>query len=178
MLRRLGSFFCRNWSWFFIFNTYITATFVKFANVKKSVAKILQAAHQASAPRNVAPMSLTLFQEPFSHKDWQVEIKWDGFRIIAHLNRGKVELKSKSNNNWTENLPPAIWVSRKMKKARQSTICGLWTSLNIVSSGERGIRTPGPFGSTVFKTAAFDRSAISPAQKYVLSVCQKNYREK
>ena len=31
--------------------------------------------------------------------------------------------------------------------------------------GERGIRTPGPFGSTVFKTAALDRSAISPAQK-------------
>jgi hypothetical protein len=31
--------------------------------------------------------------------------------------------------------------------------------------GERGIRTPGPFGSTVFKTAAFDRSAISPRQK-------------
>ena len=26
---------------------------------------------------------------------------------------------------------------------------------------ERGIRTPGPCGSTVFKTAAFDRSAIS-----------------
>ena len=31
--------------------------------------------------------------------------------------------------------------------------------------GERGIRTPGPFGSTVFKTAALDRSAISPRQK-------------
>ncbi len=30
--------------------------------------------------------------------------------------------------------------------------------------GERGIRTPGPCESTVFKTAAFDRSAISPAQ--------------
>ncbi len=34
-----------------------------------------------------------------------------------------------------------------------------------MESGERGIRTPGPFGSTVFKTAALDRSAISPAQK-------------
>ena len=34
--------------------------------------------------------------------------------------------------------------------------------------GERGIRTPGPLTqTTVFKTAAFDRSAISPAQKYV-----------
>ena len=36
---------------------------------------------------------------------------------------------------------------------------------DMLPSGERGIRTPGPFGSTVFKTAAFDRSAISPPQK-------------
>ena len=49
------------------------------------------------------------------------------------------------------------------------------TAFKKIISGERGIRTPGPFGSTVFKTAAFDRSAISPAQKYVLKVCQKNY---
>ena len=33
--------------------------------------------------------------------------------------------------------------------------------------GERGIRTPGPRKrTTVFKTAAFDHSAISPLQKY------------
>lgn len=34
------------------------------------------------------------------------------------------------------------------------------------SGGERGIRTPGPRKrTTVFKTAAFDHSAISPLQK-------------
>ncbi len=33
-------------------------------------------------------------------------------------------------------------------------------------SGERGIRTPGPQkGSTVFETAPFDRSGISPGKK-------------
>ena len=42
-------------------------------------------------------------------------------------------------------------------------------------SGERGIRTPGPFESTVFKTAALDRSAISPAQKYSLSEFNPNF---
>ena len=35
--------------------------------------------------------------------------------------------------------------------------------------GERGIRTPGGFNtSTVFKTAAIDRSAISPGAKLQL----------
>ncbi len=38
---------------------------------------------------------------------------------------------------------------------------------SILSGGELGIRTPGPCNrSTVFKTAAIDHSANSPAQKY------------
>ena len=31
---------------------------------------------------------------------------------------------------------------------------------------KEGFEPPVPFGTTVFKTAAFDRSAISPVQKY------------
>lgn len=34
-----------------------------------------------------------------------------------------------------------------------------------MAGGARGIRTPGPCGSTVFKTAAFNRSAIAPPQR-------------
>ena len=38
-------------------------------------------------------------------------------------------------------------------------------------SGERGIRTPGTLASsTVFKTAAFDHSAISPSGAKVLQI--------
>gem|GEM_PF-5376891 len=44
----------------------------------------------------------------------------------------------------------------------------------LLFCGERGIRTPGPFGSTVFKTAALDRSAISPAQKYPYDLYLQN----
>ncbi len=46
----------------------------------------------------------------------------------------------------------------------------------ILLGGERGIRTPGPCESTVFKTAAFDRSAISPGAKlYKQPVFQKSF---
>src|SRR4051812_32958785 len=41
-------------------------------------------------------------------------------------------------------------------------------AIAFIFSGERGIRTPGPFGSTVFKTASLNRSDISPRQKYIL----------
>ncbi len=48
---------------------------------------------------------------------------------------------------------------------------------HIFFCGERGIRTPGGcYTPTVFKTAAIDHSAISPAQKYknYFSTQQKN----
>lgn len=32
---------------------------------------------------NIAPMALTLSHERFNDKDWQFEIKWDGFRMLA-----------------------------------------------------------------------------------------------
>jgi hypothetical protein len=39
----------------------------------------------------------------------------------------------------------------------------LFAFFDTKKSGEKGIRTPGPVArTTVFKTAAFDRSAISP----------------
>jgi hypothetical protein len=39
----------------------------------------------------------------------------------------------------------AIWVSSKIKKARKKTIFEVFTSFDIASGGERGIRTPGGF---------------------------------
>jgi hypothetical protein len=46
-------------------------------------------------------------------------------------------------------------------------VCSRLSKIALKVSGERGIRTPGPRErTTVFKTAAFDHSAISPlAQK-------------
>jgi hypothetical protein len=55
----------------------------------------------------------------------------------------------------------------KNKKACYHTICRLFVGFDTSFGGEWGIRTRGPFDkSTVFKTAAIDHSANSPAQKY------------
>lgn len=32
---------------------------------------------------DVSPMAMTLAEQPFSHKDWLFEIKWDGYRCMA-----------------------------------------------------------------------------------------------
>ena len=41
-------------------------------------------------PQNVEPMLATLASKPFSDPDWLFEIKWDGFRVEAVVENGKV----------------------------------------------------------------------------------------
>ncbi len=48
----------------------------------------------------------------------------------------------------------------------EASAASLFAEASKAESGGRGIRTPGPReGSTVFKTAAIDRSAIPPGAK-------------
>ena len=51
-------------------------------------------------PQHIEPMLATLASKPFSDPDWLFEIKWDGYRVQAVVNDGKVRL-------WTRNLKDA-----------------------------------------------------------------------
>ena len=48
-----------------------------------------------SVPREFKPMPV-LPKEPFSHPDWLFELKWDGFRALAFIERGECRLISKT----------------------------------------------------------------------------------
>jgi len=50
-------------------------------------------------------MLATLTREPFDNGDWLFEVKWDGYRIISHIEKGKVTLRSRSLLNYTNNYP-------------------------------------------------------------------------
>jgi len=50
------------------------------------------------------PMLAKSFPSPFSNKDWLFEVKWDGFRAIAHV-QNKLFLKSRNNNELGINFP-------------------------------------------------------------------------
>jgi bifunctional non-homologous end joining protein LigD len=56
----------------------------------------LQRGRKTPMPRSVSPMLATLAKEPFNHPDWLFEIKWDGYRAIAILDKKeKAELASR-----------------------------------------------------------------------------------
>jgi bifunctional non-homologous end joining protein LigD len=52
---------------------------------------------QSEMPPKLSTMLAVKSTKPFSHKDWLFEIKWDGYRSIAYLLNGEVELRSRKN---------------------------------------------------------------------------------
>ena len=56
-------------------------------------------------PSFVSPMLATLIEKPFDDENWLFEIKWDGYRALAFIDRGKVQLKSRRDLIWNQTFP-------------------------------------------------------------------------
>ena len=70
------------------------------------VAALLKEAPVVAIPANMKPMLASLVDKPFDDPDWQFEVKWDGFRTMAFINNGKVELLSRNNKSFSEKFYP------------------------------------------------------------------------
>lgn len=57
-------------------------------------------------PTLLSPMLATLVEEPFDRRGWSYEIKWDGYRCMAFLNKQKVALRSRNNKSFNEKFYP------------------------------------------------------------------------
>ena len=56
-------------------------------------------------PPFVAPQLATLVAEPPEGAEWVYELKLDGYRIEARIQRGAARLFSRGGNEWTQRLP-------------------------------------------------------------------------
>ncbi|MFC1224197.1 DNA ligase D [Pedobacter sp. BG31] len=74
--------------------------------VTVDVKSILKKAPKTAIPTGIKPMLATLVNEPFDDPDWQYEVKWDGYRAMAFLNKGKVDLLSRNNKSFNEKFYP------------------------------------------------------------------------
>jgi len=61
------------------------------------------------------PMLATLIEEPFDDPDWIFEIKWDGFRAIATIKNGKIDLRSRTNQSFNLKFPEIVDALKKIK---------------------------------------------------------------
>jgi bifunctional non-homologous end joining protein LigD len=65
-------------------------------------------AKRGGMPHQVQPMLATLVAEPFDRADWLFEVKWDGFRAIAEVERGKVQLYSRNLISYASRFPSIV----------------------------------------------------------------------
>src|SRR5215203_401247 len=66
-------------------------------------------------PSGLTPMLATLTKEPFNDADWLFEIKWDGYRSLAYLNEGTVQLRSRNNLSFNQTFIPVVDALEKWK---------------------------------------------------------------
>lgn len=65
-------------------------------------------------PHDVKPMLATPVAEPFDRDGWLFEVKWDGYRTIAEVERGEVKLYSRNGNSFDEAFAPVAEDLRRL----------------------------------------------------------------
>ncbi len=64
-----------------------------------------EGAVKSPLPAEVKPMLATLVDEPFDREGWAFEVKWDGYRSLAEIKKGKVRLYSRNGKPQTAKFP-------------------------------------------------------------------------
>ncbi|HXY10140.1 MAG TPA: non-homologous end-joining DNA ligase [Terriglobales bacterium] len=65
----------------------------------------LEGAVAGKMPTVIHPMLATPIDKPFEDPDWLFEIKWDGYRALSFIERGRLRLLSRNQNDFTAQFP-------------------------------------------------------------------------
>src|SRR4051812_680350 len=81
----------------------------------EKVISLIAQGSKAAMPQHLKPMLCEKREKPFDGENWIYELKLDGYRIIAHLNKGNVALYSREQQNYTSRYTAAVDILRGLK---------------------------------------------------------------
>jgi bifunctional non-homologous end joining protein LigD len=70
-----------------------------------SVVKDLKGAAKREMPAAIHPMLAISIDKPFDNPEYLFEIKWDGYRAVSFIEKGRVRLVSRNQNDLTGQYP-------------------------------------------------------------------------
>lgn len=99
---------------------------------RKAASGKLAGAHKAKIPAQLKPQLATLVDSA-PQGEWSYEIKFDGYRIMARIDHGQVQLFTRNGHDWTHKLP---------KQAEALAALGLesaWLDGEMVVTNDQGV---------------------------------------
>ena len=66
----------------------------------------LARARKAALPATLSPQLATLAKSAPTHGDWLYEIKFDGYRLMTRIARGKATIITRGGHDWTHKMQP------------------------------------------------------------------------
>src|SRR6266478_216214 len=102
-------------------------------------------ARQSKLPKQLQPMLATLIDAPFDNRDWVFESKWDGFRMVAAIRKGRVTLYSRNGLIVSDNELVALdahGISRfqLLQNALRTTVNLRYCIFDIMFVGDEDLR--------------------------------------
>lgn len=75
-------------------------------------------ARRAPAPSTISPELASIAAQPPSGDRWLHEIKFDGYRMLAHLRDGTARLVSRNDHDWTARFPEIATALGRLARKR------------------------------------------------------------
>jgi bifunctional non-homologous end joining protein LigD len=86
----------------------------------KDIPAFIEKRKKSKMPSDIKPMLATLVDEPPGNgEEWLYEVKWDGFRALAYIDKGRVELRSRNNKVFDKKFYP---IHDELKKWKTSAV--------------------------------------------------------
>jgi bifunctional non-homologous end joining protein LigD len=75
----------------------------------------VKGARKAPLPPFIEPQIATLVKEPPSGDEWLHELKFDGYRMLCRIDRGRVSFWSRNGKEWTEKFKNVVEAVKSLK---------------------------------------------------------------